>query len=84
MNCSPTRRVSARKVPAKRLRGLEAILYPAEFALPADGPLLSVELPTHARSLGPLPAGELGIVLWALVLSLAAGFAVKGVFGVTI
>ena len=28
--------------------------------------------------------GELGIVLWALVLSLAAGFAVKGLFGVTI
>ena len=38
----------------------------------------------HPRSLGPLPAGELGIVLSVLVVSLAAGFAVKGVFGVTI
>lgn len=75
---------SARKVPLKRLRGLEAILYPGEEALPADGPLLSIELATHSRSLGPLPAGELGIVLWTLALSLAAGFAVKGVFGVTI
>ena len=38
----------------------------------------------HPRELGPLPAGELGIVLWVLILSLAAGFAVKGLFGVTI
>lgn len=74
----------ARKVPLKRLRGLEAVLYPAESALPGSGPVLSMELGVHPRSLGPLPAGELGIVVWALVLSLAAGFAVKGVFGVTI
>ena len=74
----------SRKVPLKRLRGFEAILYPGELALPADGPVVSMELGIHPRSLGPLPAGELGIVLWVLVLSLAAGFAVKGVFGVTI
>jgi hypothetical protein len=73
-----------RKIPEKKLRGLEAALYPAEGALPGGGPLLSMELEMHPRSLGPLPAGELGIVLWALVLSLVAGFAVKGVFGVTI
>lgn len=73
-----------RKVPQKKLRGAGAILYPAEGALPADGPLLSMELEMHPRPLGPLPAGELGVVLWALVLSLVAGFAVKGVFGVTI
>ncbi len=74
----------ARKIPLKRLRGLEAILYPAEAALPGDGPVVSMELGVHPRSVGPLPAGELGIVLWTLVLSLAAGFAVKGLFGVTI
>lgn len=73
-----------RKVPQKRLRGLEAILYPAEGALPGGGPLLSMELEMHPRALGWLPAGELGIVLVALVVSLVAGFAVKGVFGVTI
>jgi hypothetical protein len=73
-----------RKVPQKRLRGLEAVLYPAEPALPADAPVLSMELAMHPRSLGPLPAGELGIVSWVLVLSLVAGFAVKGLFGVTI
>jgi hypothetical protein len=74
----------ARKGPLQRLRGIEAILFPGEAALPGDGPVLSIELATHSRSLGPLPAGELGIVLWTLILSLAAGFAVKGVFGVTI
>jgi hypothetical protein len=74
----------ARKVPLKRLRGLEAILYPGEAALPAAGPVLSMQLGVHARALGPLPAGELGIVLWVLVWSLVAGFAVKGLFGVTI
>ena len=73
-----------RKIPLKRLRGIEAILYPGEAALPGDGPVLSMELEMHPRSLGPLPAGELGIVLWVLIVSLAAGFAVKGVFGVTI
>jgi hypothetical protein len=73
-----------RKIPLKRLRGIEAILYPAESALPAGGPVLSIELGVHSRSLGPLPEGELGIVLVVLVVSLVAGFAVKGVFGVTI
>jgi hypothetical protein len=73
-----------REVPVKRLRGLEAILYPGESALPSDGPLLSMELDVHPRALGPLPAGELGIVLWVLIWSLVVGFAVKGLFGVTI
>jgi hypothetical protein len=74
----------ARKVPLRRLRGLEAILYPGEPALPSDGPVLAIELGMHPRALGPLPAGELGIVLWTFVLSLVAGFAVKGLFGVTL
>ena len=75
---------AARKVPARRLRGLEAILYPGEPALPGDGPVLAMELGVHSHALGPLPAGELGIVLWTFVFSLVAGFAVKGVFGVTL
>jgi len=74
----------ARKVPLRRLRGIEAILYPGEPALPGDGPVLSIDLGVHSRALGPLPAGELGIVLWTFVFSLVAGFAVKGVFGVTL
>jgi hypothetical protein len=75
---------AARKVPLRRLRGLEAILYPGEPALPGGGPVLAMELGLHPRALGPLPAGELGIVLWTFGFSLVAGFAVKGVFGVTL
>jgi hypothetical protein len=74
----------ARKVPLRRLRGLEAILYPGEDALPGNGPVLAIELGMHPHALGPLPAGELGIVLWTFGLSLVAGFAVKGLFGVTL
>jgi len=74
---------NARKVPLCRLRGLEAILYPGEPALPAHGPVVAMELGMHPHALGPLPAGELGIVLWTFAFSLVAGFAVKGVFGVT-
>ncbi len=73
----------ARKVPVKRLRGWEALLYPGEDAVPADGPLRALELETHTRALAGLPDGELGILLWALVVSMAAGFALRGVFGVT-
>jgi hypothetical protein len=74
----------ARRVPLKRLRGLEAVLYPGEEALPHSGPVESIELGVHPHPFGPLPAGELGIVLWTLILSLVVGFAVKGLFGVTI
>lgn len=74
----------ARKVPLKRLRGFEAFLFPGEEALPSDGPLRSMELGVHTRPLSPFPEGELGIVIWAMLLSLVAGFALKGLFGVTI
>jgi hypothetical protein len=74
----------ARKVPLRRLRGIEAILYPGEPALPGSGPVLAIELGIHPHALGPLPAGELGIVLWTFGFSLIAGLAVKGVFGVTL
>ncbi len=74
----------ARKIPVKRLRSWEAFLYPGEDALGGAAPLVSLELETHSRPLGIFPAGELGVVLITLVLSLLAGFLVKGVFGVTI
>jgi hypothetical protein len=72
-----------RRVSVKRLRGLEAALYPAEPAIPASAPVRSVELAAHTRALPVLPDGEGGIVLWFLVLSLASGFALRGLFGVT-
>ena len=73
-----------RKVPVKRLRSWEALLYPGEAAIPAGAPVLSLELDMNIRSLAYLPDGELGILLWAMVLSMGAGVALKGVFGVTL
>jgi hypothetical protein len=72
-----------RKVPLKRLRGVEALLYPGEAALPAAAPLRSLELGVHPRALPFFPDGELGVVLWFMALSLGAGFALRGLFGVT-
>jgi hypothetical protein len=73
-----------RKIPVKRLRGLGAFLYPGERALPGGGPVTAMEMRMHTRALSAFPDGELGIVIWAMLLSLVAGFALKGVFGVTI
>jgi hypothetical protein len=73
-----------RKIPVKRLRGLEAALYPGEEALASTAPILSIELAPHTRPLAWFPDGEFGILMWAMVFSLVAGFALKGFFGVTI
>ena len=73
----------ARKVPVKRLRSWEAFLYPGEPALPSDGPVVSIELAADTRELAWFPDGEAGILIWAMVLSIVAGIALKDVFGVT-
>ncbi len=74
----------ARKIPVKRLRNWEALLYPGEPAIPSASPVQSIELATHTRSLAYLPDGEFGILMWFLVASMAAGFATKDFFGVTL
>jgi hypothetical protein len=73
-----------RKIPIKRLRSWEALLYPGEAAIPRDAPVLSLELDMHTRPLHFIPDGELGILIWAMVLSMLAGFALKDFFGVTL
>lgn len=73
-----------RKIPVKRLRSWEALLYPGEAAIPAAAPVLSLEMDAHTRPLSWFPEGEFGILMWAMVFSLVAGFALKGFFGVTI
>jgi hypothetical protein len=73
-----------RKIPIKRLRSWEALLYPGEAAIPRDAPVLSLELDMHTRPLRFIPDGELGILIWAMVLSMLAGFALKDFFGVTL
>lgn len=73
-----------RKIPVKRLRTWEALLYPGEQALGSTAPVISLELDMHTRPLAWFPEGEFGILMWSLLLSLVAGFALKGFFGVTI
>jgi hypothetical protein len=73
-----------RKIPVKRLRNWEALLYPGEEAIPSGAPVLSVELATNVRALAYMPDGEGGILIWTLVLSLLAGVALKDSFGVTL
>ncbi len=74
----------SRKIPVKRLRSWEALLYPGEAAIPGASPVQSIELTMHTRPLAWLPDGEFGILMWFFVLSLAAGFALKDFFGVTL
>jgi hypothetical protein len=75
---------ATRKVPVKRLRSWEALLYPGEAAIESGAPVLSLELDAKTRPLRYLPDGEFGILMWTLALSLLAGVALKGVFGVTL
>jgi len=74
----------ARKIPIKRLRGWEALLYPGEDAIPSGSPVLSLELDMNTRPLDFVWDGETGILMWAMVLSLIAGVALKDFFGVTL
>jgi hypothetical protein len=73
-----------RKIPVKRTKSWDALLYPGEAALPTDSPLRTVALVYPERDLGFLPGGELGILATFFGLSLVAGFALKGRFGVTL
>lgn len=74
----------ARKVPVKRTKTLEALLYPGEDALAADSVFETVTLRAPDSDLGLLPGGEMGVLLWFFGASLAAGFALKDRFGVTL
>lgn len=73
-----------RKVPVLRTKGWEGFLYPAEAPPPAGSACKDLRLPYPASDLSPLPGGEGGVILTFFVLSLAAGIALKGVFGVTL
>jgi hypothetical protein len=73
-----------RKIPVKRTKSWEAFLYPGEPALGRSSAVQSVSLAYPERELGVLPGGELGILALFFGLSLLAGFALKGRFGVTL
>lgn len=71
-----------RKVSPIRTRSWEALLYPAE-AVPT-APFYSLEIAHPTRQLPLFPDGEEGLLLWFFGASLAAGFALKDKFGVTL
>jgi hypothetical protein len=73
-----------RKVPVMRAKGLDALLYPGEPALAAGSPARKIALAYPERDLGWLPGGELGVLATFFAISLLAGFALKGRFGVTL
>jgi hypothetical protein len=73
-----------RKVPVLRTKSWEAFLYPGEAPLPRSSAVETVSLRYPERDLGALPGGELGILATFFGVSLLAGFALKGVFGVTL
>ena len=73
-----------RKVPVKRTKSWEAFLYPGEPALGRSSPVHTIALTYPERELALLPGGELGILATFFGLSLLAGFALKGRFGVTL
>jgi hypothetical protein len=73
-----------RKVPVLRTKGLEGLLYPGEPGLPTDSRVESARLSYPERDLGWLPGGEMGVLATFFGLSILSGFALKGLFGVTL
>lgn len=75
---------AARRVPVMRTKSWEGYLYPGEDMLPSDAPVADVRVKYPERSIPWLPDGEMGILMDFFLISIAAGLALKGVFGVTL
>ena len=74
-----------KKIPVLRTKAWwEALLYPGEDMVPSDSSFYELRMHIPPRELPYLPDGELGVLTIYMVLSLAAGFALKDVFGVTL
>jgi hypothetical protein len=80
-----------RKVPYMLTKSWEGYLYPGEGGLESDSAVYSATLqagnggPAYpSLDLGAMPGGEGGVLLTFFIVSIAAGLALKGVFGVTL
>jgi len=62
----------------------DPIVYFGDPVLPASSFVRTVTVPYEVLPLGFLSGGEISIMLWFVVVSLAVGFGLKGVFGVEI
>jgi hypothetical protein len=68
--------------PVRTASLLEGLLYCAEPLIPSQSAFEEVKFQYHDRHLGLFKGGELAVALIFMLVSLAAGFALKGVFGV--
>lgn len=62
----------------------DPIVHFGDPVLPSTGPVRTITVPYDVRPLGFLGGGEISIMLWFVIVSLAVGFGLKGVFGVEI
>lgn len=72
-----------RKVSPLRTQSWESLLYAGEAPIPGDSAFEEIRIDHPVRELAWLPDGEGGILGWFFGISLVAGFALRGVFGVT-
>ncbi len=72
-----------RKVPVMKTRTWEGFLYPGEGVIPDGSAFEHLEIAMPPRPFPVVPDGEMGVLTLFFVISLAAGFALKDVVGVT-
>lgn len=69
---------------SKFTQAKDPIVYFGDPVLPASSFVQTVTVPYDVGPMGFLSGGEISIMLWFVVVSLAVGFGLKGVFGVEI
>ena len=69
---------------AKFAEAKDPIVYFGDPVLPADSFLQTITIDYPVRPLGFMGGGEISIMIWFVVISMAVGFGLKGFFGVEI
>jgi hypothetical protein len=69
---------------AKFAEAKDPIVYFGDPVLPGDSFLQTIEIVYPPRPLGFMGGGEMSIMIWFVVISMAVGFGLKGMFGVEI
>jgi len=69
---------------AKFAAAKDPIVYFGDPVLPGDSFLQTITIDYPVRPLGFMGGGEISIMIWFVVVSMAVGFGLKGVFGVEI
>jgi|FLOH01.1.fsa_nt_gi hypothetical protein len=69
---------------AKFAEAKDPIVYFGDPVLPGDSFLQTITIDYPVRPLGFMGGGEISIMIWFVVVSMAVGFGLKGLFGVEI